>query len=689
DTLLEPGQEFDPSIVTSARREWMILQLEEVGQDTEGKSNEELAEMMRDHVYVNALDELQTSICPSDIDMYSVRGSGDGNPLVLSRENFRLCSDLANARSDLSRYSLEELSNLALRAQRLNSDVDDESNLFGILLQYYSVADEAQLNAILANWDKEAEREQLNQLLNLISAMPSSILGTSVSWVIQAVSEYYGHMEARWQVLSEIVRPQEEAALAQAEQEADARDLYTRTLFHANTEGLIDTTPADWAGMSTSQLRVLAYDASILLGTDLEFIVAYHDITDIDTWKNARQISAASLLVLSFVPIVGTAVDIVEGIAAYRRGDAFGMFLSTIGPLGDAARAIRALRAVGDTADEVLRGADETVSSLVREHGDAVAKLDDGVLEQMDEVAYEIDELADEIDELANRPSGMSSNPSNNRVSDQEINELRSNIQDINSVLKNLNQRGFDNLTEADVRSTKRYMFDNLMLDNNDRLKYEAWQRIIRGNPTSLDMALFMHELEEFRALKRFVDDQQTLLPDSSIDISSFLLRSDELRALNISRVELEKYWRIFYFGMDNISGNSRTTLRGWNPGHSQALMAEFQYIANQIYLWTGVNLDTHVVAASSVFSRLSVDPSNIVTRGDEAHLRLYVRSERLSDDDLSAFVKLSNHPSYRNWRYNEKLTLNNNIPEGFGLIPGQEVMIHEIIEAFFTHRLN
>ncbi|MEL6524778.1 MAG: hypothetical protein AAFQ07_03615 [Chloroflexota bacterium] len=395
ESLLILGQEFDSDFERTIRRNWMVERLEEVGVDTEGLSYTELAQSMKDNVYGPALQRLANHTCNVPA------------PFQSNREKTAVCEEISDAIYNLQSYTLGELNAIAARAQTAFS-VSPNDN-YSVLHEYYGVVEEAQLTAILESWDKEAERQQLDHLLALISAMPSTILGTSVDWVIQGVSQYYGQMEARHQALSEMVRPQEEAALLQAQQDGNARTYYLGVLMQASEDGWIDTTAADWADYSLVELRNSAIAALNAQGETYLLREAEIEIYDRDTLVQARQIASAAMLILSFVPVIGTAVDIADALLASQRGDYLGAALSFMGPIGDAANKMRRLRAVGDVAEGVLRNADETAANLVQEHGNALSTLDDRILDQMNEVA-------DEIDELANRPSGMSSIPSGDDV---------------------------------------------------------------------------------------------------------------------------------------------------------------------------------------------------------------------------------------------------------------------------------
>jgi hypothetical protein len=80
------------------------------------------------------------------------------------------------------------------------------------------------------------------------------------------------------------------------------------------------------------------------------------------------------MLILSFVPIVSTGIDIIDALSALARGDALGVVLSLMGPIGDIAGAVgrmRRLLSVGDEAIDILRGSraidsiDDPLNSLL------------------------------------------------------------------------------------------------------------------------------------------------------------------------------------------------------------------------------------------------------------------------------------------------------------------------------------
>ncbi|MGJ3239027.1 MAG: toxin glutamine deamidase domain-containing protein [Anaerolineae bacterium] len=174
-------------------------------------------------------------------------------------------------------------------------------------------------------------------------------------------------------MLSELVRPEQEAAQLQADRDAEARTYYLSTLWEASDAGLIDGDMLEWQSLDTGFLRGEADQAATLLENDdpntrchINFLEDEAAIYDVDIWRTARQARSAALLVLSFVPIVGTLVDVIEAYQTVKdwqdgkiSGEeaAFHLALSLIGPFGDAASVIRRLADSGDVAADVVRRA--------------------------------------------------------------------------------------------------------------------------------------------------------------------------------------------------------------------------------------------------------------------------------------------------------------------------------------------
>ena len=156
-----------------------------------------------------------------------------------------------------------------------------------------------------------------------------------------------------------------------------------------------------------------------------DFITTEADIFNIDLWRRSRGARASALFILSFVPIVGTLVDIIEAfqtIADLKDGKisgqevAFYLTLSLIGPLGDSARAIRLLADSGG-------GVAYTVRSAYRSSIDsndiyqAIVALDDDIIGQMqrntdvlDEITYELNQILIHLDwpQAHDRPAPVS-----------------------------------------------------------------------------------------------------------------------------------------------------------------------------------------------------------------------------------------------------------------------------------------
>lgn len=219
------------------------------------------------------------------------------------------------------------------------------------------------------------------------------------------VLDYYGEMEARHQMLAEIRRPRDEQEALDQEQDAAARDFYLGIIWE-NSPDVDFETAYEWANLSTEELKWEARRVSAANGNQAwgEFVLGNDEIYGIDSYANLKSATTAAMLILSFVPIASTGVDIIDGLSALARGDALGVALSLMGPIGDIAGAVgrmRRLLPAGEAAASALRGLN-TIDSIDGPVGDFIR----GGQRAADSAPRNLGRTADKLDEVVENLRG-------------------------------------------------------------------------------------------------------------------------------------------------------------------------------------------------------------------------------------------------------------------------------------------
>lgn len=296
------------------------------------------------------------------------------------RREIPICIDYWEGREFLSRYEemsiealLEEWVKIGnLYEENIGADLDHEVSIRESRTQqesYYDTIDQAQIEAIIADWNQDAERALLDELLVTISEIPPSILGVDVSFVKTGMLDYYGQMEARHQILAGIVGEQQEAEAQRQAQDAEARSYYISVISDA-TEG--DELDPELMNSSTVALEIeaehIAYETSFEQdGAYRDFIARNDEIKGTDSYAKLKGAANAAMLVLSFVPIVGTGVDIVDSLLLISNGNYAGAALTLIPMIGDVGRSvsrIAKIAAKGDEAAATLRATGNAIDSM-------------------------------------------------------------------------------------------------------------------------------------------------------------------------------------------------------------------------------------------------------------------------------------------------------------------------------------
>jgi hypothetical protein len=366
DALLLPEQDIPDNVTEDARRQWMIrhLMMQEQNPAIGGYfawsglvaaglfdvtnwtqfSNEELEEQMKNDILIPRLLGLIASRCQFP---YGV-------------DSLDICTEIQNL--TLEALSLEELVNLGIGLEQIPGSLRTDS--LGLFQQYYSDVDEARIEELLRDWNQPEERLLLDELNVAIQEIPVSIWDVSLDTVIAEVTDYYGRMEARHQMLSEIVAPRQVQEAAEQQRLQDKRDLYLEYINIGVEEGTLEN--RDWENQSYRTL----YDAAHEVARDQryfnDFLERYVEIEDGDPYRGLRDAGATALFILSLIPVVGTAADIVDGLIQLARGNLIGASLSFLGPLGDAIRPLQRLGLVEDVATTIIQHADDTSDIIHR-----------------------------------------------------------------------------------------------------------------------------------------------------------------------------------------------------------------------------------------------------------------------------------------------------------------------------------
>jgi hypothetical protein len=192
----------------------------------------------------------------------------------------------------------------------------------------------AEVAAILRSWRPATEAELLQTLNGEVSRMPDSVLMVDVTDIKGAFQRYHDLIQTRHDLLWELQALHSEFTTTDAEQlEQDTRRLALIYLLHANG-GFLD--PA-WAEMGTDALWQLMV-ASLRASEDPRSLIGAlnRDVSDLLGWTgDPMEKLALVFFVLGFVPVLGTALGLVDFLRAMQSGNIPEALINFIPALGD------------------------------------------------------------------------------------------------------------------------------------------------------------------------------------------------------------------------------------------------------------------------------------------------------------------------------------------------------------------